>query len=247
MDRAQFYGALRSRGFGLFGTSLSSGQVNGIEAILNEAQKRGTPLKQLAYIFATTAHETAQTMQPIAEYGKGKGRKYGVPAGPYGKVYYGRGFVQLTWLENYEHAGYVLGVELVKYPEKALDLGIATEILFSGMAEGWFTGKKLSDYILGDKADYAGARRIINGTDRAALIAGYAESFAKALRAAGYVGQAPAKPLVIPPEPALPGAEPAPAPPVPGPLPVVEPPVPNPAVSGWVVLFGAIAKLFKKQ
>ncbi len=38
-------------------------------------------------------------MQPIEEYGRGKGRKYGAPAGPYGKIYFGRGYVQLTWLE----------------------------------------------------------------------------------------------------------------------------------------------------
>jgi hypothetical protein len=43
-----------------------------------------------------------------------------------------------------------------------------------GMRNGSFTGKKLSDYISGTTADYVNARRIINGTDRAELIAGYA-------------------------------------------------------------------------
>ena len=37
-----------------------------------------------------------------AEIGKGKGRKYGVPSGPYGKVYYGRGPIQITWESNYK-------------------------------------------------------------------------------------------------------------------------------------------------
>lgn len=191
MDRSKFYESLRARASGVFGTSISQSQVNGTEALLNEGQSIGLPLRQLAYALATAYHETAHTMQPIEEYGKGKGRPYGKPAGPYGKIYFGRGFVQLTWLENYQHAGEVLGVNLVKFPEKALDLDIASEILFRGMMEGWFTRKKLSDYISGDKADYVNARRIVNGMDRAELIAGYAKAFETALRADGYIGQAP--------------------------------------------------------
>jgi hypothetical protein len=49
------------------------------------------------------------------------------------------------------------------------------------MVTGKFTGKKLSDYISGSSVDYIGARRIINGTDRASLVAGYARSFQHAL------------------------------------------------------------------
>ena len=37
-----------------------------------------------------------------AELGKGRGRKYGVPSGPYGKIYYGRGPIQITWESNYK-------------------------------------------------------------------------------------------------------------------------------------------------
>lgn len=58
----------------------------------------------------------------------------------------------------------------------------ATNILLLGMKEGWFTGRKLSDYINQSKKDYLNARRIINGMDKASLIAGYAETFEKALR-----------------------------------------------------------------
>ena len=38
----------------------------------------------------------------MTEYGKGKGRKYGVPTGPYNKIYYGRGPIQITWDYNYK-------------------------------------------------------------------------------------------------------------------------------------------------
>lgn len=194
MDRAAFYVSVRRRTSGIFGTSLSQGQVNGCEAILNEAEKEGTPLRFLAYMLATAYHETAATMQPVAEYGKGKGRPYGEPVD--GKVYYGRGYVQLTWLANYQRAAKELAINLVRYPDDALEPDIAAVIMFRGMTEGWFTGKKLSDYINLDRTDYFNARRIINGTDCAQKIAGYAKAFETALREAAYSSQAPKPPPV---------------------------------------------------
>jgi len=181
MDRAAFYAAVRP----IYGP-LEQKQVDGFEAILDEAVKRQTPLQHLAYMLATAWHETGFKMQPVEEIGKGRGRKYGHPAGPYNKVYYGRGFVQLTWLTNYEHAGEKLGINLIQFPEKALDCDTAAEIMFAGMTQGWFTGKKLSNYIGPNGADYKNARRIINGIDCAEKIAGHARSFEHALRAAGY-------------------------------------------------------------
>ena len=230
MNRAAFYASLRQRSSTVFGTSLSQGQVNGCETLLSEGESRGSRLPCLAYVLATAYHETAHTMQPIEEYGKGKGRKYGVPAGPYGKVYYGRGYVQLTWLENYQKAGEKLAVNLVKYPEQALKPDIAAEILFAGMEEGWFTGKKLDDYLTVLATDYVGARRIVNGTDKASLIAGYARDFETALKAAGYTSQKPSTGPVSGPPPLgtpIPG-DTQPSEPVASPAPPVADPVPTP-------------------
>jgi hypothetical protein len=184
MDRAKFFAAVRSP---LFAGKMSERQVQGIDAILDEAERRGTPLNHLAYMLATALHETARTMQPIAEYGKGAGRKYGVK-GKYGQVPYGRGYVQLTWDSNYERADKELGLKgaLLRDFNLAVRQDIAAKIMFKGMAAGWFTGKRLSDYIVGDKADYVGARRIINGTDKANTIAGHAAVFEAALKAGGY-------------------------------------------------------------
>ena len=76
----------------------------------------------------------------------------------------------------------LLGVDLVANPDLALEPAIAYRILATGMREGWFTGKKLADYLRQGRApDYVGARRIINGQDRAALIAQYARQFERAL------------------------------------------------------------------
>ncbi|WP_234846014.1 hypothetical protein [Sinorhizobium meliloti] len=184
MDRAKFFAEVRSP---LFAGKLSDAQVRGIDAILDEAERRGTPLNHLAYMLATALHETARTMQPIAEYGKGAGRKYGVK-GKYGQVPYGRGYVQLTWDSNYERADKELGLKgaLLRDFNLAMRQDIAAKIMFEGMADGWFTGRRLADYIVGDKADYVGARRIINGADKAKTIAGHAAVFEAALKAGGY-------------------------------------------------------------
>ena len=241
MDRTAFYAALRQRTSGVFGTSLSQGQVDGCEVILNEAERRGTRLPCLAYVLATAYHETAHTMQPIEEYGRGKGRKYGAPAGPYGKVYFGRGYVQLTWLENYQKAGEKLGVNLVKFPEQALKPSVAAEIMFTGMEQGWFAGDKIGRHMLDRHlniaaTDYVGARRIINGTDKASLIAGYARAFESALKAAGYSSQKP-KPGPVSGPPALGTPIPGAIPPAkPGPRPVLRCRLNRSPVGGHVLM-----------
>jgi hypothetical protein len=61
---------------------------------------------------------------------------------------------------------------------------VAYRIASLGMRQGLFTGRKLATYINDAQCDYVNARRIINGTDRAQDIAGYAQTFETALRAA---------------------------------------------------------------
>lgn len=167
----------------LFGGSLKSAQVEGLTAILDEweAKHSGEDDRFLAYMLATVHHETDRKFQGIEEYGKGKGRKYGTPDPVTKKVYYGRGFVQLTWKYNYQKMFAVCGVDLVKKPELALELKNCTKILFYGMLNGSFTGKKLSDYFNKNKGDWVNARRIINGVDKANLISGYGKRYYAAI------------------------------------------------------------------
>ncbi|MBI1690545.1 hypothetical protein [Methylorubrum sp. DB1722] len=184
LNRAAFYAAVRAS---LFGGRLKASQVAGMDAIFDAAPSLlGTT--SLGYSLATTFHETARTMQPIEEYGRGKGKSYG-PTG-----FWGRGFVQLTWETNYAKATTrlrQLGIlradeDLVKTRKLAMRLDVAAAILFYGMLEGWFTGKKLADYFGGGRYEPVGARRIINGTDKDELIAGQCGLFVDALRAAGH-------------------------------------------------------------
>lgn len=57
--------------------------------------------KAYLYLLAQVMHESG-SFRYMKEIGGGKGRKYGVPAGPNNKIYYGRGPVQVTWESNYK-------------------------------------------------------------------------------------------------------------------------------------------------
>lgn len=187
-DEAAFFDALRSTK--ALGPTLTADEVEGCQAIVGACLAGGYGLAWTAYALATAYHETAATMRPIREYGRGKGRRYGVP-GKHGQVGYGRGYVQLTWDYNYEKADTKLGLggRLIGNYDLALDAKIAADIMVRGMAEGWFTGKKLADYLPGSGAAgrpaFENSRRVINGTDKAALIAGHALEFQRALQAGG--------------------------------------------------------------
>lgn len=188
INRKTFFDGIRS---GPFPGKLNAKQVQGCTAILDEWERRGlSDARWLAYMLGTVKWETDHTMQPIPEVGKGRGRKYGARDPITGEVYYGRGFVQLTWKYNYETMTRLLkaaGIkaDLVANPDLAMRPDIAAFILFEGMIRGSFTGKKLSQYFSKTVTDWINARRIINGTDRAALIAGISKEFYADLRLAG--------------------------------------------------------------
>jgi len=174
--------------------------------IIEACLAAGLLRNQCAYVLATAWHETAHTMKPIRERGGDqylKAKKY--------YPYVGMGYVQLTWRANYEKAGKRLGVDFVKHPKYLLKAEHAAPILVIGMAEGWFTGKKLSDYMTLRKSDFVQARRIVNGMDRAELIADHAKQYDALLKAAGYGVDAPS-PLPATEQPAKTQSPPAPAP-----------------------------------
>jgi hypothetical protein len=167
------------------GPKATQGMRDLIAAI--NADKEVTDPRWIAYMLATIKLECGNTWLPIEEWGKGKGRPYGAAVEvkdpktgeTFRNAYYGRGFVQLTWLANYQRLDRALGLgdSLWLHPERALEPDIAWRICSLGMRKGLFTGKGLPDYIQGATCDYVNARRIINGTDKAALIAGYAMTF----------------------------------------------------------------------
>jgi putative chitinase len=182
----------------LFSGSLKQKQVDGLTALLDYWEEKHAKKddRWLAYALGTAYHEVDKRMQPINEYGTTAyfmmmydktGARPNVAAqlgntevGD-GAAFHGRGFVQLTGRKNYKDWGTRLGVNLVGDPKKALDLDISTAILFEGMRLGTFTGKKFSDYFDSNKEDWINARRIVNGLNKANLIAGHSKRFYAAI------------------------------------------------------------------
>lgn len=263
MNRAAFYAALRQRASGVFGTSLSAKQVEGVEAILDEAARRGTSVFHLAAILAEAYHETGGQMQPVSEnlnYSakrltevwpgrfptiasakpfannprKLANRVYGGRLGNVGDddgwLYRGRGLAQITGRANYAKFG-ISGV-----PDDAGKMSVAVRILFDGMENGLFTGRKLPDYdymlfVQPPKPafKYYASRAIVNGdmAVNGSKIEKYGKAFEAALLAAGY--EAVAVPTPKPEQPAK-----------------IEP-HPIPAGNWLARLLQALAALFKRK
>jgi len=174
IDRDKFFARVRETPFG---GVMHQDQVDGCNAILDSWEARALiDPRWLAYMLATAKWETNHTMKPIEEIGKGRGRPYGVPTID-GRVFYGRGYVQLTWATNYAKMAALTGADLVGHPDLALDPKIAAVILFEGMQDGMFTGVGLPRYFNGTVDDPVNARGIINGTDRAEEIAAIHHAF----------------------------------------------------------------------
>jgi hypothetical protein len=190
-DRKALFEGIRAP---LFRGTFTQKQVDGIEYLLGvwerhfEADNPRDGTKWLAYCLATFYWETAQTMQPVEEYGRGSGKSYGQPAGPYNQKYYGRGHVQLTWETNYKNGEkylsgrYGVHTNIHAEPHKMLRDETSALVSYDGMVWGWFTGVGLSKYFNATVEDPVNARRIVNGTDKADTIAGFYWTFKKSLK-----------------------------------------------------------------
>lgn len=189
MNKAAFYKTVRAR----LG-SLTQEQVNGFEAVLDTVS--GLPLSWQAYMLATAWHETAKTMQPVREaFNLSEAwRKRNLRYYPY----YGRGYVQITWLKNYAwldkaaaEAGLINEGELLINLDLAMRPDIAAFALKQGLIEGRYDaqGKTIKDRLpskgVASSKQYINARYLVNVQDKAGLIEGYAQVFERALRDAG--------------------------------------------------------------
>lgn len=202
MNRSKYYAALGKH---------TQEQVNGQEAILNEATRRGASLTLTAYALATAKHETNGTFGPVTEnlnYTTAARLMAVWPkrfpsissAIPYVKN--PRGLANLVYggrLGNtgkddgwtYRGRGLAQITGRANYakwgledkPDDALKLPVAARILFDGLEKGMFTGRKVSDY-----KDYKFMRSAVNadGALNGATVAAYAKQYEAALKAAGY-------------------------------------------------------------
>ncbi|ACL61025.1 glycoside hydrolase family 19 protein [Methylobacterium nodulans] len=216
-----FFDALRQP---VFAGSMSQSQVDGINRLLAAFTLYGSgDRRHLAYGLATSRWETGGRMMPVREgfartdaearahvaklYAQGKIKSnYALPNAK-GLSFYGRGDVQLTHERNYITMGTLLGLPLAQNPDLALDPAVSARILWEGLLRGLsnrgdFTGRALEDFIHDGVCDYVGARRTVNGTDRASEIATIAHDFDAALAIGGlpvrFATVAPPKPGVPP-------------------------------------------------
>lgn len=193
MNDAIFFSEIRQS---IYRGRMSQSQVDGINAILAGWKRYGDgDIRKLANVLATSYHETAHTMQAIHERGRRSyfnkyepgtriGRNLGNTKTGDGFRFRGRGHVQLTGRANYAKMSKEISIDLVSDPDKALDTEISVRIMIVGMMRGMFTGKGLPDYINDRESDFRNARRVVNGLDKASLIAGYSDGFLDAIQAA---------------------------------------------------------------
>lgn len=173
--------------------TLNQSQVDGLNYLVGRCKEFSLTYPETAYILATVYHETGierrnvkgekyidRTMLPVKEQGSDaylRSKRY--------YPYIGYGYVQLTWEDNFRRIGKFIGADLIKFPEKALEKDNASAILIKGCVFGWFTGvgfhRKCPVYRY-NRASYVRARKIVNGVDKAGIIADYAIVFEKALR-----------------------------------------------------------------
>jgi hypothetical protein len=164
-----------------------------------ERNPRISDIRTLAYTLATIKYETHNTFEPQTAPGNpefwervqgpstGPGRFFGHTQPGDATRYRGRGYLPLTGKRNYAAMSRTLGLlgtpdDLEANPDGMLTPEIAFRATIVMLTDGTMTGRKLSDYITGQRADYRNARRVVNGIDHADAIAGLAAQFERILR-----------------------------------------------------------------
>lgn len=194
----------------IFGGHYNASEVEGLNAIMGETERRNIPdIRWPSYMMATSYHETGGTMQPVIETRQPREtsnpsvdtaiarleRAWAAGKMPWvhqpywrkdaaGLSWLGRGLPQVTHKANYEWAEKETGIPFTKNPDLMLVMANAVPVMFIGMIEGKFTGKKLGDYFNATKDDPRDARRIINALESADKVARYHRLFLSALRIA---------------------------------------------------------------
>lgn len=191
-----------------FGNRLTKSQVSGMETLLDVWSREGTADdRHLAYVLATVFHETGGRMVSVRETfatsdaqairrldaALAAGRLPQVRTPYWRQGWFGRGPVQVTHETNYRKVGQALGVDLIANPGLLLDPVVGARSVVVGMVRGLFVARQtLAKHFNATTDNPEAARRIVNGTDKASLIAGYHRAFLDSIKAARAAGEIPA-------------------------------------------------------
>jgi putative chitinase len=184
-DRKVFFTYVRRSPFG---GKLSQEQVDGMNDMLDWFEKSTVEdVRWVARVFAEVHHETGALMIPVRETfasstrqaiarlndAFNKGRMKNVRTRYWLDGWFGRGRIQVTHRDNYVYAQEKTGLQLVSNPDLLLLSKNDVRVSLPGTIEGWWTRGKhsMSDYFNETTDDPVGARRIVNGTDKAKHIA----------------------------------------------------------------------------
>ena len=124
---------------------------------------------QIACVLANCQHETLNFLYSEEINGRSQAKLLGYRGGI---EYFGRGYIHLTHIDNYQKADSKLGLggKLTRNLDYATNPNIAAKTAVIGMRDGWFTGLGLERWLDGDKGwitgdglSYYYARQIVNG------------------------------------------------------------------------------------
>ena len=124
---------------------------------------------QIACVLANCQHETQNFVYSEEIDGRNQAKLLGYRGGI---EYFGRGYIHLTHIDNYQKADSKLDLsgKLTRNLDYATNPNIAAKTAVIGMRDGWFTGLGLKRWIDGDKGwitgdglSYYYARQIVNG------------------------------------------------------------------------------------
>lgn len=192
-----------------FGGGLSQEQVAGMEAMFSAWDQYGdADTRKLANGLAQAFHETGGRMVPVRETFASStaqaiarlneawrsGRLKGVSKPYWRDGWFGRGRIQTTHYDNYLYTANKTGLDCVTNPDILLTEAGDAKVFWPSLFQGWWTrgAHRLDRYFNATVDDPRGARRIVNGTDKANLIATYHKAFLDALKAADEASPQPA-------------------------------------------------------
>lgn len=159
----------------------TANQARSVAALIEAATAQKLTRPQIAYVLATAEHESDR-FATLEEYASGAAYEGRADLGNSrpgdGRLFKGRGYVQLTGRNNYRAYGTRTGIRVLELPYILMNwASLSVYVIVDGMMRGAYTGRKLEQFVNRDQQDFRNARRVVNGLDQADKIAAQAQAW----------------------------------------------------------------------